>query len=348
MRLPNGFGNVSKLPGNRRKPYRARVTVGWLADDTGKQHQQYKTIGYYASREEGLIALCNYHQNPAKPSPQLSFSKVYDLWSKEHYSKISKSNERGYTSAFKLCEPLHDFTFSNIRLIHLQQIIDHLNKNYPVLRRIKILYSQLYKYAMQNDICEKDYSKYVDVSQYKNRNPNAYKREPFSEEEIALLWEISPRDIRASFILMMIYSGCRIGELLNLKKKDICLEHRYFYIKHAKTSSGIRYVPIADKVYPFWEKWYEKDDGIYLFSDQNQSPLKYHSFYGAFWKPLMAELKLEHLPHDTRHTCITMLTMAQISDKIIRKIVGHKGQNVTEIVYTHFEIKELQDAINQI
>lgn len=154
-----------------------------------------------------------------------------------------------------------------------------MNKNYPVLRRIKILYSQLYKYAMQNDICEKGYSKYVDVSQYKNRNPNAYKREPFSEEEIALLWEISPRDIRASFTLMMIYSGCRIGELLNLKKKDICLEH---------------------------------------------------------------------LPHDTRHTCITMLTMAQISDKIIRKIVGHKGQNVTEIVYTHFEIKELQDAINQI
>lgn len=62
----------------------------------------------------------------------------------------------------------------------------------------------------------------------------------------------------------------------------------------------------------------------------------------------MTELKMEHLPHDTRHTCITPLTIAGISDKVIQKIVGHKGQNVTENVYTHFEIKELQEAINQI
>jgi hypothetical protein len=30
-----------------------------------------------------------------------------------------------------------------------------------------------------------------------------------------------------------------------------------------------------------------------------------------------------------------------VDDKIIKKIVGHKGQSVTETVYTHFEIQEL-------
>lgn len=65
MRLPNGFGNVSKLPGNRRKPYRVRVTVGWETDETaGTIKQKFKTIGYYETKEEGLIALSNYHQNP--------------------------------------------------------------------------------------------------------------------------------------------------------------------------------------------------------------------------------------------------------------------------------------------
>ena len=29
MRLPNGFGSVHKLPGNRRNPYRVRITIGW-------------------------------------------------------------------------------------------------------------------------------------------------------------------------------------------------------------------------------------------------------------------------------------------------------------------------------
>ena len=48
---------------------------------------------------------------------------------------------------------------------------------------------------------------------------------------------------------------------------------------------------------------------------------------------------MKHRPHDTRHTCISMLTVAGVSDKVIQKIVGHKGQGVTEVVYTHFEIE---------
>ena len=47
-----------------------------------------------------------------------------------------------------------------------------------------------------------------------------------------------------------------------------------------------------------------------------------------------------HRPHDIRHTCVSMLTVAGINDEIIKKIAGHKGQSVTEIVYTHFEIQE--------
>ena len=37
-----------------------------------------------------------------------------------------------------------------------------------------------------------------------------------------------------------------------------------------------------------------------------------------------------------------------VDDKIIKKIVGHKGQGVTEIVYTHFDIQQLIDAIDLI
>lgn len=59
-------------------------------------------------------------------------------------------------------------------------------------------------------------------------------------------------------------------------------------------------------------------------------------------------LSIDHTPHCTRHTCISMLAVAGVDDKVIKKIVGHKGQNVTEVVYTHFEIWELIDAINKI
>ena len=40
MKLPNGFGSVFKLSGNRRNPYVARKTQGWEIDPaTGKSKQ---------------------------------------------------------------------------------------------------------------------------------------------------------------------------------------------------------------------------------------------------------------------------------------------------------------------
>lgn len=46
MKLPNGYGSVIKHKGNRRRPYQARVTVGFT--DTGIQ--KYKTLGWYEKK----------------------------------------------------------------------------------------------------------------------------------------------------------------------------------------------------------------------------------------------------------------------------------------------------------
>ena len=47
MRLPNGYGGVVKLSGNRRRPYAARITTGWHINDiTGKRIQHYQILGY--------------------------------------------------------------------------------------------------------------------------------------------------------------------------------------------------------------------------------------------------------------------------------------------------------------
>lgn len=55
-----------------------------------------------------------------------------------------------------------------------------------------------------------------------------------------------------------------------------------------------------------------------------------------------------HRPHDTRHTCVSLLTEAKVDERIVQKIVGHKGQNVTQIVYTHLELPIKLEAINRI
>ncbi|WP_081256836.1 tyrosine-type recombinase/integrase [Streptobacillus moniliformis] len=52
--------------------------------------------------------------------------------------------------------------------------------------------------------------------------------------------------------------------------------------------------------------------------------------------------------HSIRHTFITKMQQLQIKVSIIKNIVGHEEKNVTDGVYTHWNIKDLRDAINQL
>lgn len=238
--------------------------------------------------------------------------------------------------------------FVDIKLSHLQIVVDESGKNYPTLRKLKVLFGQLYDYAVMHEIIskERDLVQYVDIS--KAGNPNAINRKPFTKKEIQQVWKSVDTNEYISVILMLIYTGCRIGELLDLKKENINLEEKWFDVIQSKTESGIRRVPIAEKVYPYFKKWIEKNNCEYVLSTPTGNHFEYRNYFDSYWSPLMVYLNMTHNPHDTRHTCISLLTMSGVDERIIKKIVGHKGQGLTQIVYTHIEIEELSIAINKI
>lgn len=349
MKLPNGYGSVYKLSGKRRKPWAARKTVGWTMDEVNKKsYPVYKFIGYYSTRQEALTALAEYNKDPYDLRyDSLTFADVYEKWSNIHFPKVSQSTINASVAAFKSCAEIHDMRFVDIKLDHLQQVVDDSGKNTPSLKKIKILFGLMYDYAVVHEIVsqdKRDMVRYVDISGA--GNPNAYTRKPFSKEQIDKLWEHSAEDY-VSVILILIYTGLRIGELLDLKKEDIHLKERWLYIRKSKTESGIREVPIAEKLLPFFERWFEKDCEYFICSPSGKH-LSYRGYYDTYWKPLMEYLEIDHRPHDTRHTCISLLTEADVNARIIKQIVGHKGQNVTEAVYTHISLKVKLDAINRI
>ena len=78
-------------------------------------------------------------------------------------------------------------------------------------------------YALKYDICNKDYSTYVDVAKYKDRNPNKLDRNKFSKEEVERVWTMQ-EDPYYQIVLMLLYNGCRISEFLDLKKENVHLE----------------------------------------------------------------------------------------------------------------------------
>lgn len=264
----------------------------------------------------------------------MTFSEVYEEWSRKKYPTVSESNVKGYSASYKACTILYHRIFKDLKLADLQQVIDTCGKNYPTLKKIKILFNQLYGFALKNDICNKDYSSFVDIAQYKDRNPNKHSRNKFSKEEVEKIWTMKD-DKYYQIPLMLLYNGTRISEFLSLKKENVHLDEQYFDVIDSKTENGIRKVPIADKLLPFYKHWYEScPDCEYLLHTEDGKPFKYRNYFDSYWTPLMEQIGINRTPHCTRHTCISMLSEAGIQETTIKKIVGHSGaMTLTEKVY---------------
>ena len=350
MKLPNGYGTVKKMSGKRRRPYVVKKTVGWHYDEAkDKMIQDQMTIGYAATRAEGLQMLAEYNNNPFDlKASKVAFQEVYERWSKEKFPTISHSNVKGYEASYKVCGSLNNKVFRDMKLVDLQTVVDTCGKNYPTLKKLKSLFNQLYEYAMKNDICSKDYSEFVDIVKYKDKNPDKRDHNKFTKEEIERLWTLA-EDPYYQIVLMLIYNGCRISEFLDLKKEDVHLAEQYFDVIASKTENGLRKVPIADKLLPFYKAWFEGSACEYLLHTPDQKHFDYRNYFDSYFTPLMEQLGFDHTPHDTRHTCISLLTEADVNPTSIKKIVGHSGaMTLTERVYTHLDIQILVDAINKI
>lgn len=351
MKLPNGYGSVYKLSGKRRNPWIARKTIGWELDDkTGKSKQLYATIGYYPTRQEALTALVNYNANPYDlQTDTITFSEVYERWADGHFKEIVYSAQRTWVSAFNHSKPLHKMRMKDIRANHLEETINHANVGSSTKQRMKSLYNMMYKYALKHEIVEKDYAALCDTVK---RGKPTIVRIPYTNEELQTLWD----NITFPFVDMVligIYSGWRPQELAILKISDVDLENCTFF-GGLKTEAGRnRCVPIHPAIISLVKQNYEKAlamNSEYLFNDeygQQGTHLTYDKYRGRFNK-INKKLGMSHRPHDTRHTFITKAKDCGVDEYVLKLIVGHAIEDITEKVYTHRTMEQLKTEINKI
>lgn len=347
MKQPNSYGSVHKLPGKRRRPWRVRKTSGWIFDENNERvKQQYTTIGYFATKQEALQALANYNENPYDiATNSITFSEVYERWSKEHFETIVPSAQRTWKSAYNHSKPLWEMRMKDIRPAHMEGTIRDAQIGADTKNRMKSLYNLMFKYALKHEIVDKDYAALCNG--VKKEEPKRA-RKPFSEKEIQLLWdniEIPFVDI----ILIGIYSGWRPQELATLKTEDIDLENGTMK-GGMKTDAGKnRYVPIHSKIRPLVEKWYDSNRKQLFYDDngKNGSEMDYGMYYTRF-KEIMSQLNMDHIPHEVRHTFITLAKEADMNEYCLKLIIGHDVNDVTERVYTHRTLESLRTEIEKI
>ena len=225
FKLPNGFGSIYKLTGNRRNPYVIKKFID------GKQ----VPIGYKPTYASALSFLCAYNDAPDFYGNDVTFEEIYHLFRDEHFPTIKMATVNSYINAFKHCTKLYKKPFKDIKLHDLQETIKQARKSncgYASQKKIRNLFHMLYKYAMKNDIVSKDYSLFVIVDKDTNRK----ERVPFTIRQVHKL--AKQNTLASEIILMLIYSGLRPSEMLRLKSHDCNWKQSYFIVKESKTEAG--------------------------------------------------------------------------------------------------------------
>ena len=335
MKLPNGYGSVVNLGKRRRKPYAARITVGWTED--GKQKKKY--LGYYKTRQEAMKALADYNENPFDLMAQdVTFADIYERWAKTKYKDNPVIGV--YVAAYKNLSALHNMRFSDIRKRHIQTVIDNCPLGYQSKSHMKTLCNQLFNYAIDQELTKTNYAALVKMPP--NKQSEIHK--PFTPAELEILWQ-NTAEVGVKVALILCYTGLRPTELLEMKTANVHLAERYMQ-GGIKTSAGTnRIIPIAKKILPFISELYNPQSETLEIKDSQKIVKTYQQLKKLFEKnPLLKQ----HLPHDGRHTCATLMDDAEIPLKIRQLILGHSSQDITSRVYTHKTLQQLIDAIDKI
>lgn len=342
LRLPNNYGGVVYLGKNRRKPYGARITIGFepKGEKNGamQYRQKYKYLGFFEKRTQALECLVEYNKNPYDiDRRKITFAALYSEWSDKHFDKIAANTVGTYKTAYKKCEKIYNVEFCKLKTSHLQGVIDE-TRSPSVAKNVKLLFSLIYKYALKHEIVDKDYSLFVELPKIQKKQPP----KPLTKDEIKTLWQYEG-DMYADMLLILLYSGMRIGELLILENENINIDGRYM-IGGIKTEAGIdRVIPIHKTIAHLIEK--NLNDGKYLFHARNGKPYQYTNIRKKA-VPFFKSIGLNHTFHDARHSFISQASRLDFNQLALKRIVGHSDNNITDH-YTHKDIADLIAVIDK-
>ena len=331
MRLPNGYGSIVKLSGNRRRPYMVRKTIGY-----DKNHRQiYSVLGYHPTRDDALIALAHYNQEDV-PVVGITLAKVFQAWFPMHSKLVSETTVESYQNSYNHLLSIMPMPIDKIKYRHIQAVIDKMRSDglsYSSCKKVRSLVNMLYDYAAINEWCSKSYGKHLQLG----TNTPVHPHKPFTRRQINRVWACSLPE--TDVVLLLLYTGMRSKELRTLQKKNVNRKQKYFDIVESKTKAGVRIIPIHPRIQPIVDRLLQQD-GKYLLGPE----LSYAQLSTKFNR-VMAAIRAKHSTHDCRHTVATLLDAADANPNAVRMILGHAGGNVTDAVYTHKSLPQLRRAI---
>ena len=353
-RRARGTGTI-RVDKRKAKPY-----IVFAPRTTNVSSQIY--LGSFKTVKEAQLFLESYKAEKFPELYNATLSKIYELWSKVHFQTLeTQSGIDGYTSAYRDLGLLHNRKMRELKTSDFQMCIDVVAEKYSRSKceKVKQLCSQLCKYAMQNDLVDKNYAEFLVLPKEEKSEKTTFK-----PSELKLLWQHTD-DERVRLILFMTYTGFRIGEVATILKTNVHLDEGYI-IGGIKTEAGKnRLVPLPPNILEiktFVSDWLNnKDNDSNLLINVTANSLRQYWFY-----PVLAELGMIELPiynpksrkkeyknprltpHSARHTFASLSSKAGILPENLQKIIGHADFSTTANIYVHQDIEVLSSEMAKI
>jgi len=170
-----------------------------------------------------------------------------------------------------------------------------------------------------------------------------------SNQEVIELIRVT-KNLKHRICIAFIYSsGLRIGELLNLKIRDLDFDRMLLKVQQGKGRKD-RYVPIANVVVPMLKNYLTTySPKTYLIEGLEEgtvySPASIRKFLYRSCKK--AKISKKITPHTLRHSYATHLLENGTDIRYIQELLGHTRPETT-MLYTHVRSQDLQKITNPL
>jgi integrase len=265
-----------------------------------------------------------------------------------------------YTWKKYASERLGSILISEITDTDINNLLMDLHQIKSCIKKLKLILVPAFRYARQRGHSVAP----VSADNWMNVKSNSKERYFTCGELKSLFSLIAQRDENSvlpgsvqqqlNVFRLLVYTGCRVGEILSLQWKDVFLEDGYLQLWKTKTKKG-RLVPLSDPLQKLMRNAQNHKINDYVFNSfmDSSNPMA-HGTLTHTWLQLMEEGKFNEgegerlCIHSLRHTFITVANRIGISPWTLKALVGHSNGSCVTGVYIHHNLQELTQAQTSI
>lgn len=340
-RRSNSMGSVCKESGVRANPWRARAPGRGV------------TVGYFPTKKDAELALAVYLSKHESDRSLWTVKQFYEAWQEsDAFVQLGDSAKASHANAWKYFAAIENMRMRDVKRSHLQSVVDAViaaGNGRSICEKVRNLASKLCQEAMSEDVMDKNYARLLELPKSESES-----KDVFTAGEIQILRE-HDSDIEAQLILILIYTGLRVSELLQLRTENIDMQN-WYAIGGSKTEAGKdRIIPLLSNIQPYVAGM--MSDSPWLIT-RNGSPIDRNYYAKYMFKKYLVRIGILQepedgepwrlSPHSTRHTLTTLARKAGIKEDIIARVVGHTTYETTDKHYVQMDAAFLLSEMEKI